>query len=397
MTHPTWASHNRIMEDEASHSPLSEQKRDAEENPRFLSEQIITYLGNKRSLLPLIGKAVRIVQEELKRQKLSFFDVFSGSGVVSRFFKQFASFLYVNDLETYSALCNQCYLTNKSTIDEHELKTRLEDLKRRIQENWHSGFITELYAPKDEQNIQKGERVFYTRRNAQYIDTARQEIALLPEKIQIFFLAPLIYGASVHNNTSGVFKGFYKNKEGIGQYGGTGRNALTRILGNIELQLPVFSNFECDVVITQKDALQAALEMPQEVDLAYLDPPYNQHPYGSNYFMLNLILNYQRPDGISSVSGIPPGWNHSPYNQKINAQETLFNLIESLRAKYILLSYNSEGFVHYEELVKHLASLGELKVMSVDYNAFRGSRNLNERDLHVKEYLFLLKKTITNS
>ncbi|MDR0684304.1 MAG: DNA adenine methylase [Spirochaetaceae bacterium] len=28
-----------------------------------------------------------------------------------------------------------------------------------------------------------------------------------------------------------------------------------------------------------------------EVDLAYLDPPYNQHPYGSNYFMLNLILD----------------------------------------------------------------------------------------------------------
>ena len=234
--------------------------------------------------------------------------------------------------------------------------------------------------------------MFFTIRNAQYIDTARQEIALLPAEMQKFFLAPLIYGASVHNNTSGVFKGFYKNREGIGQYGGTGRNALPRILGNIELPYPVFSNFECDYAITRKDALQAALDMDEEVDLAYLDPPYNQHPYGSNYFMLNLILKYQRPENISPVSGIPAEWNHSPYNQKDEAQATLFRLVDNIRAKHILISYNSEGFVGYGDFVRHLSSLGELKVMSTDYNAFRGSRNLNERDIHVKEYLFLLKR-----
>ena len=381
-----------VMEDEALHSPSRKHDGEAEENPRFLTEQILTYIGNKRTLLPMIGEALRVVQGELGHPKLKLFDVFAGSGVVSRFFKKSAHCLFVNDLEAYSTICNSCYLTNRSTVDVRELEANLGELKQRIEGNLHSGFITELYAPKDEQNIQKGERVFYTVRNAQFIDTARQEIALLPADIQKFFLAPLLYGASVHNNTSGVFKGFYKNKEGIGQYGGTGRNALTRILGNIELQLPVFSNFECNVVVTQKDALHAALEMPQEVDLAYLDPPYNQHPYGSNYFMLNLILDYQRPEGISSVSGIPPGWNHSPYNRRDKALEALTSLIDNLRAKYILLSYNSEGFVHYKELMTALSSLGEVKVMSANYNTFRGSRNLRDRDIHVKEFLFLLKK-----
>ncbi len=380
------------MEEDASNSPIHEQNREAGENSRFLTEQILTYIGNKRTLLPLIGKAVRIMQAELGRQKLVLFDVFSGSGIVSRFFKQFAYRLYVNDLEAYSTLCNSCYLTNRSTVDEAKLASMLSVLKRRIEENWHSGFITELYAPKDESNIRKGERVFYTVRNAQYIDTARQEIALFPEEKQKFFLAPLLYGASVHNNTSGVFKGFYKNKEGIGQYGGSGRNALARIRGNIELQLPVFSNFECDVVVTQKDALQAALDMQEEVDLAYLDPPYNQHPYGSNYFMLNLILNYQRPDGISPVSGIPANWNHSHYNQRSMAQEALFRLVDNLRAKFILISYNSEGFVKYDDFVNHLTSLGELKILSQKYNTFRGSRNLRARDIHVKEFLFLLRR-----
>ena len=108
--------------------------------------------------------------------------------------------------------------------------------------------------------------------------------------------------------------------------------------------------------------------------------------------MLNLILDYRRPDGISSVSGIPPNWNHSPYNRRDKALEALTSLIDNLRAKFILLSYNSEGFVKYDDFVCHLSTLGELKVFSQKYNTFRGSRNLRDRDIHVKEFLFLLKK-----
>jgi len=54
----------------------------------------------------------------------------------------------------------------------------------------------------------------------------------------------------------------------------------------------------------------------ETVDLIYLDPPYNQHPYGSNYFMLNLICTNERPHTLSKVSGIPGDWNKSQYNYK---------------------------------------------------------------------------------
>ena len=381
------------MREDTSKQRAGARRKTDEENPLFLTEQIITYLGNKRALLSLIGHAIQLVQKRLGKNRLTILDLFSGSGIVARYFKRFSNALYVNDLEAYSRISNICYLTNRSSVDPTGLHEKLSELSRRIEGNLHGGFITELYAPKDESHIQKGDRVFYTIRNAQYIDTARQEIAQLPESDQPFFLAPLLYGASVHNNTAGVFKGFYKNKNGVGQFGGSGRNALTRILGEIRLQMPVFSNFDCEVEVTQKDALQASLEMPEEVDLAYLDPPYNQHPYGSNYFMLNLIADYRRPDEISKVSGIPRHWNHSPYNQRQEAQEALFRLVESLKAKYILISYNSEGFVQFDDFVHHLSSLGELKIMSRKYNAFRASRNLHERDIHVKEFLFLLKRS----
>ena len=363
-----------------------------EEAPEYLTEQIITYLGNKRALLAFIGDAIRIAQAGLHREKLSMFDVFSGTGIVSRYFKRFANRLYVNDLEAYSQCVNSCYLTNRGDIDMSALQETLEDLNARIKSNLHGGLITELYAPKDDNDIQAGERVFYTRRNANFIDTARQEIALLPEGMRRFFLAPLIYGASVHANTSGVFKGFYKNRDGTGQFGGHARNALTRILGDIELTPPVFSRFECDCEIYRKDALTAVVEMPEDVDFAYLDPPYNQHPYGSNYFMLNLILDYKQPERVSRVSGIPNDWNRSAYNQRHKAQDTLFTLVENIRAKYILISYNLDGFVKYDDFVKHLSKLGKLTTMTMDYNTFRGCRNLNERDIHVKEYLFMLKR-----
>ena len=129
-------------------------------------------------------------------------------------------------------------------------------------------------------------------------------------------------------------------------------------------------------------------------DMVYLDPPYNQHPYGSNYFMLNLIADYRRPDeqNISRVSGIPKDWNRSHYNKKRFAALDFFELIEQLDSRYILVSFNSEGFISKDQMIDRLSKIGKLEVLETDYNTFRGSRNLNGREIHVKEYLFLVRK-----
>lgn len=362
-----------------------------EENAEFLSEQIITYIGNKRSLLEFIGKGLDIVHKRVGKEKLITADLFAGSGIVSRYLKKHSARLYTNDLEAYSAYINTCYLTNRSTVNFRILNEVLRALNAEIQHTWAPGFISDMYAPQDDDNIQQGERVFFTRRNAIFIDTARQAIAKLPNDLQRFFLAPLLYGASVHNNTSGVFKGFYKNHEGVGQFGGEGRNALSRIMGEIKLLIPVFSSFECEINVTQLESLAAVRSLP-ELDVAYLDPPYNQHPYGSNYFMLNLILENQRPRFYSTVSGIPTTWNRSSYNKIKLAKEQLFNVITECPAKFILISYNSEGFIKYEDFIEFLNSLGKVQFLETEYNTFRGCRNLRERAIKVKEFLFLLER-----
>lgn len=364
-----------------------------EESPEYLQEQLITYIGNKRSLLPFIGKGVELVKSRLAKKQIRCLDLFSGTGVVSRYLKQHSSFLVANDLELYSQITNKCYLSNATEAPISEIKDALSFLRKQIENDWRRGFIAELYAPLSDDDVKHGERVFYTRRNAEYIDTARQQIMLLPENLQKYFLAPLIAKASVNANTSGVFKGFYKSKEGIGQFGGHGQDALSRIKKNIEIELPFFSKFYCEYQVTQKDANSFFDDSSHnEFDLAYLDPPYNQHPYGSNYFMLNLVSTYEKPIQVSNISGIPVGWNRSRYNQKREAENALFEVIQRCPAKYVMVSYNSEGFIPHERFLEVMNSNGKLSVLETPYNTFRGSRNLNNRSIHVTEFLYLLEK-----
>jgi adenine-specific DNA-methyltransferase len=367
------------------------------ENPFYLTRQLLTYLGSKRALLDFIAQGIGEAQKRLNKQKLAIFDVFSGSGIAARYFRQYAASLIANDLEPYSAVINRCYLANQSELDLPLLRETHRQLAEALAlaEQTGSlleGLISQAYAPKDMARIQAGERVFYTPRNARYIDTARILVGELPEDIRHFFLAPLLSEASIHANTAGIFKGFYKNKEtGVGQFGGSGQNALARITGAVTLPFPVFSNFEVPVQVFCEDANTLADSVP-EVDVAYLDPPYNQHPYGSNYFMLNLILSYKRPQGASRVSGIPENWNRSKYNQAGQAKEALAGLLERLKAKFVLVSFNSEGFIPEREMTALLNQFGKVAVFERPYPAFRGSRNLRQRRLQVQEYLYLLEK-----
>ena len=361
------------------------------ENEKYLTEQIITYLGNKRKLLKYISTETESALEDLKMKKANICDLFSGSGIVARLLKQYSSRLYVNDLEEYSYTINDCYLTNKEDFNEHfydQCKEQILSI-----EPITNGIISTNYAPKDDNNIQEGERVFYTHDNAIRIDTIRTAIdKFVPDSYKKFFLAPLLYEASVHANTSGVFKGFYKSKtENIGQFGGEGKNALERILGQITLKKPVLSNHNTYTTLFKEDA-NILVKHLQHLDITYIDPPYNQHPYGSNYFMLNTILKNKITSNISKVAGIPEDWNKSDYNKKNKALITFEQLINDIDSKYLIISYNNEGFISLEEMQTMLSKYGQLNTKEIDYITFRGSRNLKNRNKHTTEYIFTLKK-----
>lgn len=365
----------------------------ARENPDYLTKQIITYIGNKRALLPDIQAQVEAVQKSLGKRKLVCADLFSGSGIVARLLKRSAKKICANDLESYSFLLNDCYLTNAADFPQKEYGEIRSAILNAASRKKTPGIIAQNYAPQDDANIKAGERVFYTRENALLLDTYRLLIEKeCPIALQKFFLAPLLTEASVHVNTSGVFKGFYKDKNtGLGCFGGAGKDALKRILGSVELKEPVLSRFDCERELFQEDA-EALAQKLGGLDLAYLDPPYNQHPYGSNYFMLNLIVKNKIDAELSPVSGIVQNWNHSQFNKAKLALASLERIVAALDAKFVIVSYNSEGFIGLEEMQKMLGRYGKLSTTAIPYNVFRGSRNLSGRDIHVREYLFTLRK-----
>jgi adenine-specific DNA-methyltransferase len=363
------------------------------ENPEYISRQLITYIGNKRGLADPIERAVREVRDRVGGRKLRSLDLFSGSGFVSRLLKKHSSLIAANDMEAYARAVSECYLSNrdeKLLAEAAALVAHLNDVAAKGVVR--DGFIRALYSPADDTNIKFGERVFYSSDNARRLDFYAQEIQELPADMRRLLLGPLLSKASIHANTGGVFKGFYKDKHtGIGKFGAAAGDAVSRILAPIELEVPVMSMLETEHEVYQEDANKLASNMG-EFDLVYIDPPYNQHPYGSNYFMLNLLTNYERPKEVSKVSGIPTDWNRSGYNVRKQALPLLDELFAAIPARFILVSFNSEGYVSTDEIKSVLGKHGRVDEMIVKYNTYRASRNLRNREIHVHEHLLLLDR-----
>jgi adenine-specific DNA-methyltransferase len=362
------------------------------EDPSFLTNQLITYIGNKRGMIDPIRSAIELAVSRLGDKKLRMLDMFSGSGVVSRLMKRYAATVIANDIENYARVISECYLSNQSSVDLGYLVSLVDKFNLEARKAPRHGFIEKLYAPADENDITTEDRVFYTKENARRLDTYRQLIETVPGTIRSLLLGPLLSEASIHANTAGVFKGFYKDRDtGIGKFGGSGRDALSRIKGKITLSVPVLSRFDRDAEIYQLDANEL-VEKVGDIDLAYFDPPYNQHPYGSNYFMLNLLTEYVEPSDISQVSGIPTNWTRSNYNIRAKSFPALADSIERVDARFVLLSFNDEGFISPGELRTFLENIGQVEEFQHVYATFRGCRNLRERNIHVTEHLYLIDK-----
>ena len=383
---------NIILESKAKEEIISE----VPNNEEFVYQTMLTCIGNKRKLVKNIREIVDEVSKLLKKEKLNIVDGFAGSSVVSRELSYVASNLYTNDLELYSYLMAQCYLITPSKEQQVRIKYHIDTMNNlAINGPFIEGIITKLYAPKDSKNVKHGERCFYTRENALIIDTLRKYIEDNVEpKLKNYCLVPLLNKASINTNTAGVFKGFYK-KNDIGCFGGKGEFALSRITKPIHLDIPIWNTLPFISHCSNKDINVLVNELPNDIDLIYLDPPYNQHPYGSNYFMLNIIAKNEEPIEISKVSGIPLGWNKSNYNTHSLAVNSMVDLIKNglEKSKYLLISYNNEGIITDDDW-KTIFKEYTIKKYEIKYDTYKGSRNLKERSDKVIEIMYLVSLKI---
>lgn len=360
----------------------------------YLSTQIITYMGNKRKLLPYIENIIIDLQNK-KGSKLTIGDGFSGSGIVSRLFKKHASELYTNDIADYSETLNKCYLSNINDDLLQKIKSHINKANQHAdnQKSFTKSYVSGNWAPNGK--INENTRVYFTEDNGKRIDILRNYIQSIPNEIQPFLIAPLLVECSIHNNTSGHFAAFYKNGK-IGQYGGSKNIDLQRITKNINIPTPVFHNNKCKVHITKSDTNKWVTTLPK-LDLVYYDPPYNKHPYCIYYFLLDIINNWEHLEIPNTNRGQPLNWNKSLYNSITHAEKTFEDLIKNTNSHYILLSYNNNGIIPTENIEKILKKYGKLEIITLDhktYNRLKGIANYKRQQDNIKinEFFFLLQK-----
>lgn len=380
------------------------------DNSTYFKKQILTYMGNKRKLLNPINDIISLIESEFGEKIHYIGEGFSGSGIVSRLLKTKCSKLFVNDLAGYAYTLNSCYLTSLDALthtDKKKIKKHI-DVCNEFMLGYNFAtfeplscktFISKYWAANDDKNIQKDERVFFTKNNADRIDRARTYINKFVEpKYRNYLLAPLIVECSIHNNTNGQFSAFFKDKnKEKGMFGGKNNVDIKRITGEIKLQQPVLINSGATPIISQLDTNEWIDNIPK-VDLIYYDPPYNKHPYNIYYFLLDIINDWDINISIPDTNrGQPKNWVKSPWCSFSKAKDTFITLIKKtkLKTKFLLLSYNNNGIIPINELDDILSNHGTVYKIPVEhktYNKLKGiaSYKRKKKFVEVKEFLWLI-------
>ncbi|MCX8053500.1 MAG: DNA adenine methylase, partial [Armatimonadetes bacterium] len=354
-------------------------RRDVAASCDYLTDQLIPYIGNKRKLLPLIDTAVRLTGVS----RGTFVDLFAGSGVVSRLAKVRGFRVIANDWEPYCEVINRAYIEINRPPEFRQLNGMRAAFAFLNELPGVKGYIATHYCPEDDENYDTSrERMFYTQSNGRRIDAIREQImtwreaGVIDSFEEAVLLAPLIFQASYCSNTSGVFKGFHNG------WGGKTKTAWYRIRSRLTVRPPVFfDNGQINQVL-REDAAEVARRL--DCDIAYLDPPYNQHQYGANYHLLNTVALWDKPSVSRYISGngardkaaIRTDWRtsrRSSYCYRSSALEALEDLIGALRARFILTSYSTDGIMPVDAMMERLGERGELNVVLRQYKRYRVS------------------------
>jgi adenine-specific DNA-methyltransferase len=360
----------------------------------YVFNQLIPYIGNKRKLLDLLQRAVR---QTSTPGGATFFDVFAGSGVVSRMAKKSGFRVIANDWEPYALEINRCWVACNSPPPFEALGGYAQAIQTLNSLPPREDWVARHLCPSDDEryDVQR-DRLFFTRSNGMRIDAMRVQIAewqergLIDERERACLLGPMLYQTCYTSNTSGVFKGFHNG------WGGQTRTALYRILSTFELKPAVLYDNGLENAVHQRDSLDLARELARSntaVDIAYLDPPYNQHPYGSNYHVLNTVALWDKPALSEKIEGrnkaaIREDWRtqrRSAYNYRGEAVQAYAELVQTLSAKHILTSYSTDGTMPLRSVIDICTERGATQVLWRSYKRYRvSSQRFSHKPLTVE-------------
>ena len=306
---------------------------------------MIKYIGSKRLLVPTLVAMVREC-EGVERV----IDLFSGTSRVGSALKQSGYRVWANDYAHYAHTIATCYVQADAACWEAPAQRLLDELSRLPPA---AGWFTAQFC----------ERARYVHPdNGARVDAIREHIATLdlePE-LEAIALVALMEAADRVDSTTGVQMAYLKQW-------------AKRAHKQLELRLPKLSSGTGRA--TRGDALDLARSGALEADLIYLDPPYNQHAYLGNYHVWESLVLWDKPElyGVANKR-IDCKTRKSPFNSKRKIHAAMAEIIAHARAKWILVSFNNEGYISREEMVALLATRGEVEVVERPFERYVGAK-----------------------
>jgi adenine-specific DNA-methyltransferase len=339
------------------------------------------YIGNKTRLLPFILRT-------LEREGIGagvVHDAFAGTASVSRALKEKGWQVHSSDLLMSSYVFQRAYVVADSADDSLSDKAHaLSHLPPR------ESFISTHFTPAG--GAAAAGRMYFTPENAARIDAAREELerwrnsGAVGDDAYYLLLAGIIEGADRVANTAGVYASYMK------RWQPNARRAFS-----IAMEPPRQGSSRAAAYLM--DAAQAARAIG-EIDLIYIDPPYNSRQYVA-YYHIPEILARGWSDGAPAIRGkvglLAGDEGRSQWSHGRRVQKLFAGLLAATGARHALVSFNSEGHLEpeiLESLLTKAAADGRVSHFTQRYRRYRADSDHEGRKYHrdfAQEHLYLIR------
>lgn len=342
----------------------------------------LEYIGSKFQLIPWLNEQIQAATGWSTLADRRVADLFAGTAVVSHHFRKQGAVVHANDAEPYSAAIAHATVRSSYTL---KCKLLIARWNAELVEEKHTttcDFITRNYSP-----YEGCERMFFTVENARRIDYLRLRLAAtrptLGEDDFYFLLASILTSADAVKNTTSVYGAYLK------QYKRRAEAAL--VLRPIHTEMATVASAASTATCLPAATAQAQGPL---LDIAYLDPPYNQRQYSKNYFPLNEIAKppsvQASQEPLKGKTGIPADCFLSDFCKAATVEQAFRDVVAPLNATWVFISYNSESLVPRDRLLEILKEYGEVTVAEREYKRFKSSDITENKE--IVEYLFCLNK-----
>ena len=326
---------------------------------------MFNYIGSKSKLVNFIDTIVEDI--DTKKDEIILCDLFAGTGAVGSYFRQKGNYkIIANDM----LYCS--YVINKHLIEGTEPDIDITLFNHFNNLSGTEGFIYNNFC-------EPSGRLYFSSENGKKIDAVRIELENLYDKGTInlqtyyYYLSCLLQSVALVSNTAGVYTAYLKKLKKSAQ-----KDFILH-------PIPIIDGIRGTVYNKNSGLLIDELEG----DILYLDPPYNSRQYGNYYHVLETIAKYDSPI-LKGVTGVRD-YERSDFCLKSRVASALDYILKKAKFKHILLSYNNEGLLSFNDIESMMSKYGSYERHTTEYIKYKSQDLVTENNTVTESIHYLVK------